>query len=382
MKYLSFRILAICILYPPILYVLSIQYIEGYLTTQYQQQLEQVAVGDVQPLFAGTADIETVVPRNIQRFLDKQGLADWGVDIKVTVTTQSGQVLFPPPYESFEPGISPANPADLAAENYEILNEGLHMAVEVELPHNRLLSNLLLGALILSSLLILYLYVASGARKAKRDEQQQEEELRRLEQLKIESTEKLASLESEHQALTSRFSAARADLENQRRQTNKNEDEFIQEIEGLEQKLQENLAFQEEQVGEIKALKEKIQSFEKDRRRVSQLKKRGVEEAKKRFQTLYKRLSVNDRAVEDFVDLADEFKLKAEEVIFQLNENADQVTVKRKVFTKKSREKVFEVAFGYRGRLYFRRLADGRVEVLTIGNKNKQARNLEFIEKL
>jgi hypothetical protein len=362
--------------------VLGIQTIENRLTAQYRQEVEQIAVGDVQPLFTGAEDIEAVVPRNIERFLKSQHLTDWGFELKITVTTRDGQVLFPSPYGNLDPSVSPSSPIDRAAANYDILQKGLDVAVEVELPHNRLGSNLLLAGLVLSSLLILYLHVNSGLRKSKIDEQERSEELRRLEDLKNESTEKLQSLEAEHRRLATRFSTAKEELENQRRQTNRNEDEFIQEIEDLEKKLSENIAFQDKQLEQIEALKTEIQSFEKERERVSRLQKRGVEEAKKRFHTLYKRLSFHDRAVEDFVGLSDEFKLKAEEIILQLNENSDQVSIKRKVFTKKSRETVWEVAFGYRGRMYFRRLKDGRIELLTLGTKNTQARNLEFIEKL
>lgn len=382
MRYLSFRILVICILYPPILYVLSTQYIENHLTERYRQEVEQIAVGNVQPLFSGAEDIVAVVPDNIQRYIKKQRLLRWGVELKITVTTRDGRILFPPPYAAFDPDLSPADPIELAAANYEILNQGLDVSVEADLVHNRLLTNLLLAFFILSSILILYLHVASGSRKAKQDEERRVGELRRLERLKNDSARQLQQLEAEHQTLTNQFSTAASDLENERKQANRNEDEFIREIEDLEQKLEENIAFQEEQLGQIESLKAKIDSLEKEQQRFSRVHKKSVDEAKKRFQTLYKRLSFQDRAVEDFVDLPDEFKLKAEELILQLNENADQVAIKRKVFTKKSKEKVMEVVFAYRGRLYFRRLKDGRIELLTIGTKNTQARNLEFIEKL
>jgi hypothetical protein len=39
---------------------------------------------------------------------------------------------------------------------------------------------------------------------------------------------------------------------------------------------------------------------------------------------------------------------------------------------------VLEVLFGYKGRLYFRNTRDKQVEVLAIGTKNTQSRELEF----
>lgn len=382
MRYLSFRILAICILYPPILYIFGTQYAESHLTGYYQQQVEQIAVGDVQPLFAGTADIEAVVPRNIQRFLEHQPLTRWGLDLKITVSSRGGRMLFPPPYGEFDPKLSPTDPIDLAAANYEVLEQGLSVSVEAELPHNRLLTNAFLALLILSSILILYFHVRSGAEKAKKDEQEQSEELQRLEQLKNDSKRRLQKLESEHHALSSKFAAAREDLNKEREKANRNEDEFIQEIEDLEQKLTENISFQQEQLALIEQLKAQIDAFGKEQERVARLQKKGADEIEKRFQTLYKRLSFHRRAFEGFVDLPEELKLKAEETILNLNENPDQIAVKRKVFAKKSRETVLEVVFAYRGRLYFRRLKDGRIEVLALGTKNSQGKNLEFIDKL
>lgn len=58
------------------------------------------------------------------------------------------------------------------------------------------------------------------------------------------------------------------------------------------------------------------------------------------------------------------------------------MTIKRKVFSKKSRETVLEVLFAYRGRLYFRTSRDQHVEILTIGTKNTQLKDLEFIDRL
>jgi len=80
--------------------------------------------------------------------------------------------------------------------------------------------------------------------------------------------------------------------------------------------------------------------------------------------------------------LSEELKMKAEEVIHQLNEDPGLVRIKRKVFGGKGHQTVLEVLFGYKGRLYFRNTKDKRIEVLTIGTKNTQARELEFLAKL
>jgi hypothetical protein len=75
-------------------------------------------------------------------------------------------------------------------------------------------------------------------------------------------------------------------------------------------------------------------------------------------------------------------KLKCEEIVYLLNSDPDKVIIKRKVFGKKNRETVFEVIFAYNGRLYFRKLKEGSIEVLAVGTKNTQERELEFLDKL
>lgn len=380
MRYLSFRILAICILYPPVLFLFGTQFAASHLIQYYKQQVEQIAVGDVQPLFAGSETIEAVVPDNIQRFLKHQRLVSWAVKLKITVTSRRGHILFPPPYNEFDPKLSPKDPIEVAAKNYETIKEGLNVSVEADL--SRLASSAFLAVLILSSMVTLFVHLSVGAAKAQKDDLKRSDELHRLEKLKNDSKRQLLLLEQEHQSLNSEFAAAREDLEKERKKANRNEDQFIQEIENLEDKLQENTVLQQEQLGQIEELKAQIDAFEKEQDRLRRLQEKAADYAKKRFQTLYKRLSFHSRAIEDFVDLPEELKLKAEETILLLNENADQVTIKRKVFSKKSQEAVLEVAFGYRGRLYFRRQKNGQIELLALGTKNSQAKNLEFINKL
>ena len=80
--------------------------------------------------------------------------------------------------------------------------------------------------------------------------------------------------------------------------------------------------------------------------------------------------------------MTEEMGLKAEELIHQLNADAALVPVKRKVFTKKGNTTAFEVTFAYNGRLYFRKSKDNRVEILTIGTKNTQQKDLTYIDSL
>jgi hypothetical protein len=171
-------------------------------------------------------------------------------------------------------------------------------------------------------------------------------------------------------------------MQDERKRAERNEDDLIREIEDLEKKLADNLGRQTIQQKEIQALKENLAGHEKDQRREDKARSKGEEALRKRFATLYKNLTVNDRAVEGLAELNEELRLKAEEVIHQLNANSDLVPIKRKVFGKKNRETVLEVVFAYKGRLYFRKGQDRRVEVLAVGTKNTQDRELEFLSNL
>jgi hypothetical protein len=56
--------------------------------------------------------------------------------------------------------------------------------------------------------------------------------------------------------------------------------------------------------------------------------------------------------------------------------------VKRKVFSRKSNLTALETVFAYKGRMYWRKDAEGKVEVLAIGTKNTQNKDLAFLESL
>ena len=78
-----------------------------------------------------------------------------------------------------------------------------------------------------------------------------------------------------------------------------------------------------------------------------------------------------------------EIKIKSEEVIHQLNENFTKVSIKRKVFSKKdNKNPSFEVVIAYKGRLYFRHTKDGKINILVIGTKKTQHKDLMYIDKL
>jgi len=267
-------------------------------------------------------------------------------------------------------------------ENFALLNEGLTVHVEAQLGHNRLISNSLLGVYVLVALITLLVHYRSASRKAVREEEERGREMSRLMALEQSNTVRLSELQQQRERLMGEFGNMKSALQGERERAERNEYDLIAEIELLERKLTENLALQETQQTEIEALREKFTLLEKEQRREDRGRQKAFAAYQKRFVTLYKNVLVSERAVEGFLDLNEEMRLKAEEIIHQLDATPDLVSVKRKVFGRKNRETVLEVVFAYRGRLYFRRGSDRRVEIAAIGTKNTQSRELEFLASL
>jgi predicted nucleic acid-binding Zn-ribbon protein len=270
----------------------------------------------------------------------------------------------------------------VAQDNFSLLSEGLVVRVEARLEHNRLLSNGILGVYVLAALLVLLWHYRTAGRHIRREEAERRREIERLNRLEAENTARLSGLQREREGLLAEFAALKSVMQDVRQRAERNEDDLIGEIENLEKKLAENFGRQTIQQEEIQALKESLAAYEKEQRREDKVRLKTEEALRKRFATLYKNLTVNDRAVEGLADLNEELRLKAEEVIHQLNAAPDLVPIKRKVFGKKNRETVLEVVFAYKGRLYFRKGIDRRVEVLAVGTKNTQGRELEFLSSL
>jgi len=380
MRFFSIKILCACILLPPALYLLTVEISERQVEERFARQIEEIYTGDPQALLDGSVRVEDVLEANINRYLADSVLARNGFAVRVSVATPSGKLVYPSPIEPAERGS--LDPREVAMENFSILNAGLKVQVEARLEHNRLISNFLLSVYVLAALSVLMLHYRSAGRKINREEDRRQGEMNRLAALERSNTVCLTELQQERAKLSAELGSLKAALQDERKRAERNEDDLIGEIESLERKLAENFGLQEAQQAELNVFKEKIALLEKEQRREDKGRQKAAAVFQKRFDTLYKNILLNERAVDGFVDLNEEMRLKAEEVVHQLNANPDLVAVKRKVFGKKNRETVLEVVFAYKGRLYFRRGPDRRVEIVAIGTKNTQERELEFLSSL
>ncbi len=382
MRFLSFKILALCILLPPVLYISSALFIERYVHNQLATEIEESYIGDSGPLLDGSLPLEEIINKNITGYLAKKSIIHLGLNVKVTVASKTGKILYPAEFEQENNPSLIRDPARVAAKNFELMNEGIVLDVDTKFEHNRLLSNSILAFCVFISILILYLHYRTALGIAKTEDYEKNIEINRLRELENGTTQQLHALRQERLNLAAEFEVLKEILDDEKKKAERNEDDLIEEIETLEAKLEENLTRQNNQQQEIVELEEKIRQLGQGQQKSGKLKTKSSDSEKKRFNALYKKLSVNERAIGGFLDLNEDLKIKAEEIVHQLNEAPDMVTVKRKVFGGKGKKTVLEVVFGYKGRLYFRNTGDKQIEVLAIGTKNTQARELEFLSRL
>lgn len=392
MKFFPLKTLILCILLPPILFLFSVEILQkglldGYMEERYRRDIENIDIGDTRLLLNGSVRIEDAINRNIRRYLEEKLLLKLGVRANVTVLTRQGTILYPPLLYEVQGNLMTDHMA-IASRNLELLNEGLIVKTDLMLNYDSLLSVLVLASYMALALLVFSFSYRSGSRKLQRAEDRKDKELERLLTQEKKHENKLKSLREDRERLTQEAERVKKALEEERAKASKNENEMVEEIISLEERINENIARQEEQKAEIEALLEKLQTLEEEREKrkdtpvAATTSERRESMLQKRFKTLYKNVSFNRRAISGFAELEEDQKIKVEEIIHQLDLDASLVTIKRKVFGKKGRQTVLEVVFGYRGRLYFRKKQDGKIDILTIGTKNTQTKDLEFLNNL
>ena len=381
MRHIPFKMLVLCVLLPPVVYVFSIQLLEKTFHARYENILAAIYIGDTGRLFDGSIPLQDAIQENVNTFISSLKLRDWGVRVTVTVKTRDGIYLYPNAYDNPKSDLSGSDTIDVARENFRLLNEGLIKRVDVKIEHNTLISNFILLSCLFVSLIVLLLIYRRGMRIFDEEEFAKKEIIDGLSIERQKSLTQLERLETQRLSLSSKIDLMKVELDRERQKTAATEDEMIDELVALEGKISENIAMQDHQLHEINALREKLKQLEKESDAKNRQLLKGADAVRKRFSALYKDIAINEKAIEGFVDLTEEMKIKAEEVVHQLNDDPNRVQIKRKVFGKKNRETVFEVIFAYKGRLYYRKISGSRVEVLAIGTKLTQNKDLTFLDK-
>ena len=370
-RIIPFKLLILCIVLPPMLYLLSLSFLETYLQQKYDKAVNNVYLSDMNNILNGLISVRNSINASILTLFKNNLFLKAGGAIDVRVATKDGTILYPATYQNPAEGNLAADPVKLAEKNFALINQGAEVSVGVKIRHTSFLAISLLLFYELLFLGGLYQYYRKVRSNVRREEHQKIQELNRLQELETRRLAEISALSQEKALLLSDYDALQSTFEKEKSQLEKTEEDLFIEIEILEKKLTE-----------IDALKEKIQEMETSHQGVARQKEKAADRLGKRFKALYKNIDITIRALDSLADMTDEMSLKAEELIHQLNSDAALVPVKRKVFTKKGNATVFEATFAYNGRLYFRRSKDNRVEVLTIGTKNTQQKDLTYIDSL
>ena len=381
MKFFSLKILILCILLPPVLYIFSVQSLERNFKSRYLNDIENIYLGDTRPLFEGSVRLKDDINRNINRYLQNNVLISLGVKVIVTVTSKKGTILYPASVNN-NTSILPNNPIQIASDNYRLMEEGLVVDVDVVIEPNTVLANIILCVYIFISIVVLSFYYWSGLKKVRKEETEKNSELSRLKEREINYAENLKAMMQDKKSLGFEIKKIQKQLKKETIKASKNEDEMIKEIVLLENKVMNKIELLNDKEKEIDELKENIKRLEKEGRKESKQKIKFYHSVRKRFKTLYKNISIDQKAIMGFLDLTEDMKIKSEEIIHKLNENPKLVPVKRKVFSKKGRSSVQEAIFAYNGRLYFRANKQSRIEILSIGTKNTQVKGLEYLDNI
>ena len=381
MKYFPLKILLLLLIMTVTAHYVTIHLLEKYLAYRYTREIENIYIGDTRPLFEGRISLSEAIGNNIDAFLQKKSLMLSGAIVDVRVTSGNTTWIYPSPMDIQSETLAPPSTQEIAAENYRLMNRGLSVAVKIVLGWNAVPVILTFIAYILAAAVVFGLFYRAGARKAKREAEGKEREIMRLRDLEEHHLKRAEALNTEKELLARDIAATKKSLLEYKKNADKNEDAMIDEIISLEEKIQKNLELAETLRRENEALKEIAHRYENEKQRGA---KKSVVygNIEKRFKTLYKNLVFNKRFFDGFLDLVDDMKIKAEEAVRQLNDDSAGVNIKRKVELQKSREKIFEVIFAYNGRLYFRKTKESRMEVLVIGTKNTQVKDLHFLDTL
>ena len=311
MKFLSLRILILCILLPPVLYIFSVQSIEKHLKGRYTNEIEDFSLEDTRPLFEGSIRLKDAINSNINRYLQSKALIALGVKVAITVTSKQNRILYPAVVDPKDASLLPNNAMQIASDNYELMNEGLVVNVDLVLEHNTLLTNAILGFYIFASILVLSFYYWTGVKKARQEEMEKNSELFRLKEVEINHADNLKALMKDKKNLISEIKKTKKQLKKDKVKTRENEDEMIKEIVVLEDKINNKINILNERQEEIDALKEKIKLFEKEVRKESKQKTKIYNSARKRFKALYKNISIDKKAIIGFLDLTEDMKIKS-----------------------------------------------------------------------
>ena len=373
-----------------LLYVFSVKALETVLQRHFQRAV--AAAATVEP----GSDVVAEVAARVDRVLhDSLWVRPGGVRVDALVLAADGRTLL---YAggglagALEPWTgSPVNPGPLLPPRIDVM---------VTVAHNSLVAN---GILVGYAALLLGVLFGN----ARRAERQQEQLVAEAVAGRDRVAERAAHIEGELEAVRQRLSSAETGQASDAEEIRELETERAQlmarlgELERRETALRseggsqleslqsEHRALEElldEAVSEMRTKEDEIRSLQrqvKKQERSESAPARAADALGKRLRTLYKNLEIDDRAVQDVVDLRDDaLALRAEESLKRLCDDPDQAQVRRKVGGLPPHLSIFELGFGGGGRIYFTKGRVRRHRILLVGTKATQKPDLEYLSRL
>ena len=295
------------------------------------------------------------------------------------------QTFFLDDPDSFSPAPPPLSPQDMlevAQRNYELMEGGIKPVVAVQIPRNSWLANGILAFYLSCSVCVLYLKYRQSVKKAHHQRLYTQKALTLANDNLSNAKQQLEALRKREAQYQREIAELKKDLKLVHDRVRNTEDEALTEMETLEEKLRHNTALRQSMQTEVERLTEELEAVETSRKRPSKKEQKRLDRTQKRFNTLYKNLEIGTKAVEGYLELNSNLQLRAEEFIHNLNLERNKIPVKRKVFTKRGSETAFESEFAYRGRIYWRKGQKAKTQVLVIGTKNSQSKDLTYLESL
>lgn len=384
MRFFPIKTTVLCIILIPVLYILTLTGCRVVLEKQYLYKIENIFIGNTNILLNGTISIEDQIAKNIHHFLSSDFLVrKMSLKLDIRVITKNGKIIFPtyagPDFLPDDQNMA-YDARVVANKNFALLNEELKVKLILHLDHGSKIANLILTAYSAVSFFIFFLFYKIGSRKAEEYRREQKELIKNLKEDEIRHEKIVKDLSKERQLLFENIRVLNKKYQDDKNKAKVNEDEMFNEIINLEEQLNTYIELKKNKDDEITELKSAIEKYE--RRKSGKSKRNEFDFISKRFNTLYKNIAISRKALNGFMNLNEDQQIKAEETIHQLDRNPETVIVKRKVFSgKKHKNTCFEVLFAYNGRLYFKRQAN-HSEVVVIGTKNSQQRDMDFLQGL
>jgi hypothetical protein len=381
MKGFPYRLLFICIFFPPICYILTLYLSEEYLRKREISRLNDIIIQNNEALYEGRYSVKEEVNRNIAKYLLERSLRySIGIRTQIQVKTKDDIILYPSQIEenidnmTMDSSVSKSNYIEVAAENYRILYDGLIISVSVNIKQNSWLSNSILIFYIFLAVFIIRQAIKKRISESERLEKEYQESIKDLSEKLKERESGLSEIKKKEGAYLSKIE----ELKKERKNLSTDVDGLLEEIEKLEGGLDEQRRQREEKEIDVLNLREEINNL-RNRLERPEKKIKEIDAIQKRFRVLYKNLSFTERALDGFLSLSDEFQLKAEEIIHRLNDDDTKVPVKRKVFGKGGKMNFLELEFSYSGRIYYRKDTQSRIRIFVIGTKKTQEQDLAFL---